>query len=127
MRVNAAGLAGVPEAAPLNPKFTDPPAGMAVFQLTPLAVAFPPDTTTSADHALLIVCPLGTSHTNDQGLTALVPVFFTTTFAVKPPDHTLGVVYVTAHEPLGVVPGNVVTDTAEDGEDVLPAASFATT
>ena len=126
LSVKDVGSAGVDVVVALNPNVTEPPAGMSALYDTPFAVACPPATVTVDDQACESCCPEGKSHTSCHALIALVPLFDTDTFAVNPPFHVLGREYATEQEPV-LPPLDVLTATAGDAEEALPAESVATT
>src|SRR5579859_7902783 len=78
---------------------------------------------------MLVTCWLpGQLQVTFQELVGVVPVFATVTLAVKPLPQSLATWYVAVQpEPPPVPPAEVIVEIAEEGDDVLPAASYATT
>src|SRR6476660_9617542 len=76
---------------------------------------------------ILVTCWLPDQvHVTFQPLVAVVPVLVTVTLAVKPLPQSLPIWYVAAQlEP--PPPPEVVAETAAEGVEALPAASYATT
>ena len=126
LSVKDVGSAGVDVVVALNPNVAVPPGAMSALYDTPFAVARPLATVIVDDQACDSCCPAGKSQASCHALIALVPPFDTVTFAVNPPFHVLGREYATVQEPV-LPPLAVLTATADDAGEALPAESVATT
>src|SRR5579884_534749 len=62
-----------------------------------------------------------------QDLVAELPVLVTVTLAVKPLPQSLPTWYVAVQPEPPPLPAEVIVETAEEGAETLPAASYATT
>ena len=94
---------------PWAPKDADDPAATEPLYDMFVAVTVLPVWVTVAFQALVIFWSPGYVHVTVQAVQGVAPVFATVMFAVKPPAHSLALVYVTWHAPAGAL----------DDEDVL--------